>query len=169
MAKHSMLTASDASKLIKSLVNRSVKLSTDIQRAACSAIGQANVHGNTNVANELLSVFTGGLRRDAIVKYLEHFGCVKYDAKAKTFAHIKRADTEVERDPAKLMVKLYEKTWDTFTAEKVTSAYDFDSAVRSAIKTAKARAEKKLDVKGMEHLQAIELILDGAEVTVRDE
>ncbi len=120
-----------------SIQNRSRKLDRDIQQWAVSAIHHVNEHGDVTCINAMFDGKLGaGIRRNALMEYIETYAKVTFNSKSKAFMYDKTADG----DAAKAQLKL----WTEFKPE---TPYEPLSDV-AMLKALLAKMNKRDDSKG---------------------
>jgi hypothetical protein len=139
MAKIKLIMGTTAIKAaILSIETRGKKLDNDIQRAACSCIFHAGTkaeggHGDVTLLNRLVEAMPAGSRVNALKEFIEKFGPVRHDDKAKMFVHVKGKPANTDAAMAKM--------WTEFKPEPDYKSMDpekfFDHAVKAMEKDMK--------------------------------
>lgn len=114
--------------LIDSIANRGKKLDADIQRAALSVMAHHSQHGDVTLINRLVASMPKGSRVNALMRYIETFGAVRWDKDKKEFVHAKGKKFDLEAASA--------RTWHEFKPDPQYKPIDdpFQS-VNALIKT----------------------------------
>ena len=138
-AKPMFLAVADALKICAGIKKSADKLHKAIQMAAASAIYHSNFHKNADVGIRLVEAImdTKGVRKNAVVAYLELHGNFQWDKDAKAIKYHRNLEAEC-KDEEKLALTLAQNPWDQAKPEAaITSEYDLDEDVDRIIKRIK--------------------------------
>lgn len=139
-----LLTAAELGKKFASIGKRATILKRDIQEAAVHCIGHTQLHGDWTLSQRLVESVTSGMRRQALVAFIENNSGVKWDAKAKSFETFKRPDLpKWSAERAEFLLSL---DWTEATPEVIKSQYDGLAAAERVISTIKAKMKKHDDL-----------------------
>lgn len=142
--------ATEIEKSLKSLYARGAKLDADIHRVGVSILAHASEHGDTTLADRLVTSLPKGSRKLALVEWMLAYGQVaKLDPKADKDAiaagRLFKLDRSKKYDEAGAIAE----SWVEFKPEAdVLTAFDAQAAVASVVKRLKKATEGKLEIKG---------------------
>lgn len=144
-----MLTIKQINAGFKTVSTNRDKMNAKLQEMAISIIGHVHEHGDTTLADRLLTAMGRGLDRQAMVAYLEEYGCVRFEKDSGRFAINKKKRAEMEFDEVYLMSDECVQ-WFEFAKSKkaLTSSFDLEAKVESLLKSlAKKREEGDCEIK----------------------
>jgi hypothetical protein len=139
MTTANVMEFTQLAKLIRIIGKRSSQVHTLIQQAAVGSIGHSIMYGDIRPGNELLAALHNSQRKDSLVKYMEQFGCFRYDSKTKKFDHQKRDKLTWDTDYAATVAR-----FDWAKAKKApepSSIYDVAVALSALISQAQRAIE----------------------------
>lgn len=144
-----MLTIKQITAGYKTIAANRDKMNAKIQEMAVSIIGHIHEHGDTTLADRLLDAMGKGLDRQAMVAYLEEYGCVRFEKGSGKFAINKKKRAEMEFDEDYLMGEEAMKWCEFAKAKKaLTSSFDLEARTESLLKSlAKKREEGDVEIK----------------------
>jgi len=134
-----MLSKQDALKLCKAISKHGTQLDTEIQKASVASVYYSVCHGDVTIGQRLLESLNSGIRKAAVVGFLEEFGQFEY--KGTTVVYRQRT---FEKDGETLvLLESPEKSeqycddikvhWTGFKPERITSNYDCMDKVKSLL------------------------------------
>lgn len=103
---------------IKTLARVMKSANAKVQSLAITAVGYSILHGDVRPATTLVEELPKGLRKDALVKWLEVNGCLAWSKEGKKFLHYKSG---VVFDEKKLAAALW---YDAKKEKEPESVYD---------------------------------------------
>jgi hypothetical protein len=131
-----MKTKQEFLKFVKQISIRGKKLDEDVQEAALGAVYYSVCHGDWTIGQLLVETFSTGLRKKALVGFLEKYGQFAWHAKEKTVKYRKNtalADLLENREDSEKYVNAINLQWVDFQPEKIQSIYDCQSGVKSLL------------------------------------
>lgn len=137
-------------KAITSIRGRGKKLDKDIHIAAVSCIAHIKKHRDVTVANSLIDAMPKGSRTNALRAFLEHFGQVSYDEKAKAMVF--------DRDKTADVQGAIEKPWTEFKPEPVYTSINISAELNrllSRISKAEKAGKQTFDPQDVESVKAL--------------
>lgn len=151
----SILTREECLSAIKSCGNRAKSLNNDLQAVALSVILHANQHGDVTLAQAACEAFTKGQRLNSFVVFLEKYGKLQWDKKARTVVYRKRDD--VAMDEEKLLEVVGDSRWYTAVApEQPVSIVDVQTAFLKFMERIERQAGEAAEVHHKELLPVLE-------------
>ena len=139
------LTGAEYTASIKKLAASIDKVSNVIQVLAVNAIRFSIVDRNTTPATQLYVATAKGMRRDAIVRFLEQNGNLRWSKEKSAFEFMELRKTAEWTDD--LAVQLLGTSWQSAKAEKAPeSLYDVEAAVEKFLQQIDARIAAKKPV-----------------------
>lgn len=144
-----MLTIKQLTAGFKTVAANRDKMNAKLQEMAVSIIGHVHEHGDTTLADRLLTAMGRGLDRQAMVAYLEEYGCVRFEKDSGRFAINKKKRSEMEFDEEYLMGEECMQ-WFEFAKSKkaLASSFDLEARTESLLKSlAKKREEGDVEIK----------------------
>lgn len=141
MSNAQLLTKEKALDLAVSITKKGVALRGDIQKLAVTAIGYANVHGDTSIAIRALeAVQSTKLMPKKFIAYCEHYGKLTYDKASKSFV-FNRENKTAKTDPVELMQFLDKQpAWYEFEMEKSDQPIELITKVEKLVSHVKAES-----------------------------
>ena len=123
-----LLSAKDLDAKIVGIGKSASELQADIQIAAVNAIGYSIEHGDIRFGQKLFDAMPKGMRRQALITFLEKHGQFAYMSTEKKFAFYK-VDGIVYDEP-----KLLATPWAEAKAENLVSEVDVESMFENLMK-----------------------------------
>jgi hypothetical protein len=162
MATANIMEVSRVNKLIGMIGRRGLQVHAMIQQAAVQCVAHSIMYGNVTPGNQLCDALTNGARKDALVKYLETFGCFAYVKADKKLHHLKRESIEWTEEYAK---KVADFDWSKAKkAPEPSSVYDVEDALEKLIDNAHRAIKQGKTIKGSEILGPLEETLTALHV-----
>jgi hypothetical protein len=131
-----MKTKQEFLKFVKQISIRGKKLDEDVQEAALGAVYYSVCHGDVTIGQLLVETFSTGLRKSALVGFLEKYGQFAWHAKEKTVKYRKNdsfANLLENQEDSENYVNSIDMVWTTFKPEQIQSVYDCLSGVKSLL------------------------------------
>lgn len=135
---------------------------TLIHNAACFALEQVNLHGQTTPLNELLGVMHKADRIEALKTWFKDFGKCK-ELKDGTFEYVHKKELMLDGEviePAYAIETAAATPYFDYTKEiKPASSYDVFKGIHAILNRAKAMQAKGLPVEHADALDALKAML----------
>lgn len=156
MAQFTPMTDDKLAASIALIGKSSQKLRDLIQKAAVNAIYQSIAHRNVTPMNDLFKATAKGIRRDALVRFLETNGNAAFVTADKSFKFYEAFELSAD-DLVEYCDGLMALAWEDSKPEKVESVYDVADMVEKLIKKAEKAAK---DASKVEHAELITELKD---------
>ena len=136
-----LMSVEAITKAIAGITKSAAKVRTDIQTIAVQAVAHSIVHKNTDIATALFNGVTDTVRRDALSRYLEVYGCLAWMKDEKRFAYFAATTKDnvtgeikpLEWTPEYAM-KVSNTLWTTAKKEPtIKSVYDVEEEFRKFV------------------------------------
>lgn len=156
-----MLTKQETLKLIKSIATRGASLEKDVQSAAIASVYYSVCHGDVTIGQKLVEQFPAGMRKAALVGFLEEFGQFEYKDKNVIYKkNDKLAKLLEDVEGATAYAESIKVQWIAFKPETIKSKFDCLDAVRKLV----ARMEREIKAGNSLHSEAYDAVAAALEL-----
>ena len=152
MSKFTPMESAKLSATIDGIAKSAGKLRDIVQKAAVNVIYQSLKHRNVTPANQLFTATAKGLRRDALVRFLEQNGNLAFIKAEKGFKFYEAFESMSDDELAEYCDELMTIAWEEAKPEKIDSIFDVAEMVEKVIKKAEKAAK---DAQKVEHAELL--------------